>query len=123
LFDGHQNGPTAAEDFIRRDLTRATPAVKVENGQQGAGTARRGMAETAQFRRRRCGGAQQHAEQDMDGRQADAARLARGGELGLLVPVHNDGESEATLQLGAQPLQVGHLPAEAGEFFLVGARV
>jgi len=49
--------------------------------------------------------------------------LARDSELGLLVPVHNDGDSEAALQLDALALQLGHLLAEAGEFFLVGAGI
>jgi hypothetical protein len=44
-------------------------------------------------------------------RQADAEGLAGGGELGLLVIVHDDGGSEAALQLVALSLQVGQLLA------------
>jgi hypothetical protein len=41
----------------------------------------------------------------------------------LLVPVHNDGDGQAALQLRALGAQVGQLLAEAGEFLLVGAWV
>jgi hypothetical protein len=41
----------------------------------------------------------------------------------LLVPVHNDCDGKATLQLLELGVQAGQLLAKAGDFLLMGARV
>jgi hypothetical protein len=55
----------------------------------------------------------------MERGQTDAARLAGGGELGLLVRSHDDCSREPGLQLVASAFQVGDFLAERSDFLLL----
>jgi hypothetical protein len=97
--------------------------VAVEDRQQGAGAAAGVAGAAAQFRPGRRGGAEHDGQEGLGRREADTEGLAGGGKLGLLVRVHDGGVREAAAQAVALDMQVGQLPAQAGEFLLVGTGV
>jgi hypothetical protein len=101
----------AAKDLVGSDLTGAAPTGAVEDGQQDTGPAPGGMTQPAQFCPGRRGGTKDYGEENVQGRQTNPAGLAGGGELGLFVPVHDDGVRKTLLQLLTVALEGGKLLA------------
>ena len=86
--------------------------MRVEDGQQRAGLLSGRLGPAAEGRHRGGAAGPQHLQEGVQGGQADAAGLADGGELGLLVRVEDDGLGQLPLQLGQAFLQVADALAQ-----------
>jgi hypothetical protein len=87
----HEDGPATDEDLVGHCLTHAWPGDFIEDRQQGPGTLTSGLSPAAALGHAGRTLAEADDQEAASEREADTLGLGRGGELGLLVLIENDG--------------------------------
>ena len=119
----HEDGLAAHEDLVGHGLAHARPGKLVEGRQQGPGALSSGLAPAAALGHAGRVLAEADDQEAAGEGEADALGLGRGGELGLLVLIDNDGLLQAALQVVTAGLELVELLSEVTDVRAVAVAV